>query len=157
MSCASKSGLGLSSTFRTSSQQSQILSKPLCSVVPTAFFLFWVKLWVKRYQVTQKLLRRKQRKSSRTAGKSMPRRKPLAAEQRFFSLPLLKLQPARLSSGFGRFDNSPESPLVAPVKPYAPFYWQGWERDPLRRLMPVCAALEVSALWGVEGGLPTSG
>ena len=47
------------------------------------------------------------------------------AGQRFFSLPLLKLQPARLSSGFGRFDSSPESPLVAPVKPRVQFYQQG--------------------------------
>ena len=81
------------------------------------------------------------------------RRKPLTAEQRFFSLPLLKLQPARLSSGFGRFDNSPESPLVAPVKPYAPFYWQGWGR----RLIPVCAAPATSTFVGDGGGLPTCG
>ena len=79
------------------------------------------------------------------------RRKPLTAEQRFFSLPLLKLQPARLSSGFGRFDNSPESPLVAPVKPRVPFYWQGREKDPLRRLIPVCAAPAASAFVEVGG------
>ena len=147
MSCTPKSGLGLSGTFGNSSHRSQILSGPLSSVVPTAFFLFWGK----RDQVTQKPLRRKQRKSSRTTGKSMPRRKPLAAEQQFFSLPLLKLQPARLSSGFGRFDNSPESPLVAPVKPRVPFYWQGREKDPLRRLIPVCAAPAASAFVEVGG------
>lgn len=96
-------------------------------------------------------------KNSRTVGESMPECKPLTAEQRLFSLPLLKLQPARLSSGFRRCGNSSEWPLVAPVKPRVPIYRQEWERDPLRRLTTVCAALAASTFAGVEGGLPTCG
>ena len=30
------------------------------------------------------------------------------------------------------------------------------EKDPPKRLTPLCAALAVSAFWGVEGSLPTS-
>ena len=48
MSCAPKCGFKLFNTFRSSSQRSQILSRPFSSVVTTAFFLFWVKLWVKQ-------------------------------------------------------------------------------------------------------------
>ena len=47
MSYAPKCGLGLSKAFWTSSNRRQILSRPLFSVIPTAFFLFWVKLWVR--------------------------------------------------------------------------------------------------------------
>ena len=50
MSCAPGCGLGLSSTFQTSSHQSKIPSRALSSIVPTAFFLFWVKLWVRAPQ-----------------------------------------------------------------------------------------------------------
>ena len=50
MSCASKYGLDVLGTFSSFPAQREMLSKPLCSINSTAFFLFWVRLWVKRRQ-----------------------------------------------------------------------------------------------------------
>ncbi len=59
MSYGPKFGLELFSAFRVCFNRNQNCSKPLYSVVSTAFFLFWVKLWVKGYQAVQNLIRRK--------------------------------------------------------------------------------------------------
>ena len=61
MSCGPKFDLELFSTFLACSIRNQNLSRPLCSVFSIDFFLFWVKLWVKRDQATQNLIRRIQR------------------------------------------------------------------------------------------------
>ena len=49
MSCAPKSGLDASSAFGAYFIQIEMLSRHFCSVVSMDFFLFWVKLWVRRH------------------------------------------------------------------------------------------------------------
>jgi hypothetical protein len=50
MSCAPKLDLDISLAFRRLFIRSPILSQTLFSVDSTAFFLFWVRLWVRRGQ-----------------------------------------------------------------------------------------------------------
>lgn len=48
MSCASKYDLDVLGTFSSFPARHGMLSKPLCSIVSIVFFLFWVRLWVRR-------------------------------------------------------------------------------------------------------------
>jgi len=120
MSCAPKSGLDVSGAFGASSDQSDILSKPLCSFVYTAFFLFWVKLWVKGYRAAQNLIRRIQRRSTKAKNCYCGTKTSNVLGKLLnisFLCSYLNSNGLDCQGTFGGLSSSPARPFAAPVSP----------------------------------------
>jgi len=120
MSCAPKYGSGVSNAFGASSDQPDILFKPLYSIVFIDFFLFWVRLWVREYRAAQNLIWSIQRRNTKTKSRSWSIKAIEVPSNTFFPLLLSKLQRPRLSRSSRRCKDSPAKPPGTPVSPCAP-------------------------------------